>query len=78
MSCIEYPNGGNVLFVVPLDYVFNVNDAYSVWVLYVTGRITGYSPNGGDYMLQIKFLFPSFEQQPFSLIVLEVLTMSCF
>ena len=35
---------GNVLFVVPLDYVFSVtvNNTYGVWVLYVTGRVTGY------------------------------------
>ena len=31
------------MFVVPLVYGFNVNNTYSVWVLCVTGRVTGYS-----------------------------------
>ena len=33
---------GNVLFVVPLDYMFDVNNTYSVWVLCVMGWVTGY------------------------------------
>ena len=32
---------GTVLFDVQLDYLFNVNNTYSVWVLYVTGRDSG-------------------------------------
>ena len=34
---------GNVLFVVLLDCMLDLNNAYSVWVLCVMGRVTGYS-----------------------------------
>ena len=35
-------NLGDVLFVVPLDYMLNVNDTYSVRVLCVTDQVTRY------------------------------------
>ena len=54
---LHCPFYGNVLCVVPLDYVFNVNYTYSVWVLLCYMSITKYSP----FFLQMPLSLHSFK-----------------